>query len=268
MIGAVIWISLLSYSLYYHWAYGIEILYIIRPLHIFFAFFFPTFYSRNRIMHRLNASYLLLKETQYSNNITVPLLFIFSPLTVHVFTMVSITTPGDHWRILEFFAFLSLTATFTIKSSICSLCFATVFIIRDINRRLSRLHIDNCTSADMKALTKMLSCAYEQADLISEAFSPFLALFIFSYTIWVLVLFAEVSYSTVDLEVLLVIGFDAWSIVVLCASSQYMDFEVSALLYVLCNLINRKIVTHLKICSLLLKFVFCCNKNEFFCTGP
>lgn len=120
MIAAVIWISLLSYSLYYHWANGVGQLYIIRPLHIFFAFFFPTFYSRNKIMHRLNASYLLLKETQFSNNITVPLLFIFSPLIVYIFMMVSFTIPGEHRRILEFFAFLSIMATFTIKSSICS----------------------------------------------------------------------------------------------------------------------------------------------------
>lgn len=228
MIAAIIWISLLSYSLYYHWAYGIGQLYIIRPLHIFFAFFFPTFYSRNKIMHRLNASYLLLKETQFSNNITVPLLFIFSPLIVYIFMMVSFTIPGEHRRVLEFFAFLSIMATFTIKSSICSQCFATVFIIRDINRRLSRLHIGSCSSADLKALTKMLSCAYEQADLISEAFGPFLALFIFSYTIWVLVLFAKLTYSTINLQVLLLISVDAWSIVVLCASSQNMDFEVSA----------------------------------------
>lgn len=228
MIAALIWLSLLSYSLYYQWAYGIETLHIIRPLHIFFAFFFPTFFSRNKIMHRLNASYLLLKETQFPNSITLPLLFIFSPLIVCVFTLVSFTTLGEHRMVLAFFAFLSVTATLTIKSSICSQCFATVFIIRDINRRLSRLDLNCCASADLKALTKMLSCAYEQADLISEAFGPFLALFIFSYTIWVLVLFAKLSYFSINLQVLLLISADAWSIVVLCASSQYMDFEVSA----------------------------------------
>lgn len=187
-------------------------------------------------MHRLNASYLLLKETKFPNNITAPLLFIFSPFFVYVCTLVSFTTPGEHGIVLEFYDLLSFTATFTIKSSICSQCFATVFAIRDINRQLSRLHINGCTSVDLKALTKLLSCAYKQADLISEAFGPFLALFISSYTIWVLALFAKLSYPTINRQILLLISVDAWSIVVLCASSQYMDVEVSYILgYVLCN---------------------------------
>lgn len=201
--------------------------YLVTLWNITWVYFIAVLYSRNKIMNCLNSMYALLKITKYQQSIFIPLLLVFSSFLVYllistplVFTVHELTIPNLSIQVMYILNF-SLEITFN------ALCFSTAMVFRDIRLQMKDKAVGDVTKAGILRLVHTQWMAYQQVDLVSQAFSPHL----FNYitvgmsVIMYVNIYLRKMIKHVSLYMPLLLG--TWSMSLMCYCSHLIDTEVS-----------------------------------------
>lgn len=210
------------------------------------VYFFPLIYSRQKILQSLNTSYQLLLQIQNPPNITMPLILMFSPLLILCLIVLTNLIMSDD--VVSFYTHLDFLI-FCNMSIVHSLCFSVSLVFEDVRQQLHNYH-EHCTSTlSLATLTKLQWQAYLLAQLISQAFGPFLIIYIMYTSLFTLNIFLTSMYGRIPLLILPIL-YHSWSLAVLCFNSQNMNSQVGCYLvpfgYILLMFIIIKLTNNIE----------------------
>ncbi|XP_054285893.1 uncharacterized protein LOC129002250 [Macrosteles quadrilineatus] len=189
-------------------------------------------------MNCLNSMYALLKITKYQQSIVIPLSLVFSSFLVYllstplVFTVHELNIPNLSIQVMYILNF-SLEITFN------ALCFSTAMVFRDIRLQMKDKAVGDVTKEGILRLVHTQWMAYQQVDLVTQAFSPHLFNYItvgMSVIMYVNIYFRKMI-KHVSLYMPLLLG--TWSMSLMCYCSHLIDTEADKLLLEIQGLIYK-----------------------------
>ncbi|KAG8281478.1 hypothetical protein J6590_058372 [Homalodisca vitripennis] len=197
---------------------------IILPMNIVLSYFFTLIFSRTDILRCFNSTYFLLQETQHSHNILGPFFLIFSigvlDYLFHTFHMIYFSKFDENY----FFptAYLISSAP---RLTFCSLCFAVSFVLKDVHYQLNALQCFSPTSERLQMLARLQWQAHRQVELISQAFGPYLLIFLLFNSAWLLSYVVTLSKSQYAIRLIFPLITSQWEFIVLCVSSYSISYQ-------------------------------------------